>query len=694
MKGYNFIFIFSTICYIVSGHCQSIDMDNEGDDIILEEHLSLAHKYSLGIKTDSALLHADAALELAQYVRDTHYIAEAYQCYFLLALIQNNIDQADSILTKLDSLELSKADEIDLLLSKANMLPRRFKGSEMISFLEEARALIGSDTTSLQMCRFYHAEGVYYRSIQEHINAVKSLLKASALVEEYDYWQIEVDIYNTLAILYIELGAYEQAIEVLQSSQQLAEEYGNLVSQQRSMHYMMYAYDLMEDYDRVEEIGAESVALKEKYGMTFYFGTTYFFLGQAAMALGKQDSAQYYYEVCLELSSNPNEGRVLGQAYYGLARVLAMKGQEAEALEHIKKSYHYFKNFSFEQNDLYVDLLVKAGDIDTAMKIVETNKNRRDDVIGQNTYLFISDLLEQQKKQTRTENELENRFYRSMTTAGILIASILSFLFITVFRNRINLKHNQALQDANEKIQAAANAKQEFLGIVSHELRTPMNAIMGFTELLKEDDPKQEHLFYLENLDTSNKQMLKMIDNILALLDLEAERASFEQVRFDLHELSKTLTQEQQTENENPNINIRLDADFGELPQYLIGDPKRLQQVLENLVSNAIKFTKEGFVHLSILLKTQDAETANLLFQVKDTGIGIVPEKQAAIFETFKQVSDSASRNYDGLGIGLPLAQRIVELHGSTIELESEVGKGSTFSFELTFPKASKSQYK
>ncbi len=251
--------------------------------------------------------------------------------------------------------------------------------------------------------------------------------------------------------------------------------------------------------------------------------------------------------------------------------------------------------------------------------------------------------------------------------------------------NRLK-QQNEALEIAHAKAIAASQAKQEFLGKVSHELRTPMNAIMGFTHLLLEDNPTEDQRFCLENLDASNKIMLQTIDNLLNLIDLETKQASFDHKPFNIRTLLQNLISTHQENNDNAALEIRLDTDLANLPQQLVGDAKRLRQILDNLMSNAVKFTKQGHAVLQVTCTAQNEKNARLYFKIEDTGIGISEEMRESIFDAFSQVSTSVNRTYDGLGLGLPVAKWLIELHNSQITLESEVGKGSTFSFELSYP--------
>ncbi len=247
-------------------------------------------------------------------------------------------------------------------------------------------------------------------------------------------------------------------------------------------------------------------------------------------------------------------------------------------------------------------------------------------------------------------------------------------------------EQHQDLQVAHEKTLVAAKAKREFMAVVSHELRTPMNSIVGFTELLKEYEPTPDQQFCIENLDISNKNMLKMIDNLLYFMDLENEDIKLEKTPFKLHQLLQTTIKSFQATNDKPNLDIQLSLNKYNVAREVIGDVRCLKQVLHNLLDNAVKFTPEGKVSLQATVLEQDDTEVCINFQVRDTGIGIPLEKQLVIFEAFTQVSDSYNRSFDGLGLGLPLCKRLVKLHGGKIKLQSEVNKGTTISFDLRFP--------
>ncbi|HSI70912.1 MAG TPA: PAS domain S-box protein, partial [Gillisia sp.] len=243
-------------------------------------------------------------------------------------------------------------------------------------------------------------------------------------------------------------------------------------------------------------------------------------------------------------------------------------------------------------------------------------------------------------------------------------------------------KTEEALINARDQAEAATKAKENFVSTMSHEIRTPLNAVIGLTNLLQDQNPREDQKENLDSLSFSAKNLLTLINDILDFSKLEAGKGEIEQNAFDLSGLIKSLQQlyEPQARNNWTKLHLHLDDN---IPQVIVTDQLKLSQILHNLVSNAVKFTSNGNIDLTVSVNRRQEEIVWLDFVVEDNGIGISEKKIDFIFEKFSQAESSTVRQYGGTGLGLTITKLLLELLGSEIKVESQEGKGSKFYFSL-----------
>ncbi|MBT9521432.1 MAG: response regulator [Dechloromonas sp.] len=249
-------------------------------------------------------------------------------------------------------------------------------------------------------------------------------------------------------------------------------------------------------------------------------------------------------------------------------------------------------------------------------------------------------------------------------------------------------ERTQALSLAKEAAEAASRAKSTFLSNMSHELRTPMNAIIGMTYMLRRNNQDPGQMDKLGKIDNAANHLLQLLNDILDLSKIDADRMTLEQTAFMVDALTHELANLLAPRAEAARLHFILDIDARLKSVQLLGDPLRLQQILLNLAGNAIKFTERGEVRVVARIAEDGAESVLLELSVWDTGIGIAPEALERIFRPFEQADGSTTRKYGGTGLGLPICQRLVHLMGGEIEVVSTPGSGSVFTFAIRLSRA------
>ena len=329
----------------------------------------------------------------------------------------------------------------------------------------------------------------------------------------------------------------------------------------------------------------------------------------------------------------------------------------------------------------FIDSLIIDADPDKVLK-------RRNEIFEPNQSYSHEFKI---RTSTGTEKFLISNGYVTKESSGLVMHGAIIDITSLKKAELSALQQQDLMRIAKEKAESASQFKTRFLSNMSHEIRTPINAILGFTNILNKQELTTEQKMLLKNISISGELLLKLIGNILDISKIEEGKVSIEKKSFHLKEIIRSVLSPFQHTASEKDLDFRLIID-DKIPDYLIGDPQRISQVLVNIIGNALKFTSHGGILVQIqFIKDEDA-VYYIEFSVTDTGIGIQPDKQEEIFESFTQANDSISVNYGGSGLGLSIVKEIIHLMDGTINVQSPVyindrdkGYGTRFFFVLPF---------
>ncbi|HVW97820.1 MAG TPA: response regulator [Mucilaginibacter sp.] len=297
----------------------------------------------------------------------------------------------------------------------------------------------------------------------------------------------------------------------------------------------------------------------------------------------------------------------------------------------------------------------------------------------------------------RPESVDQSTVIISMFSNFIIIIYIHSHFYSAFVKSIRELKQtgeeqailNSKLEIAISKAEKSSQIKSEFLATMSHELRTPLNAIIGMSNLMIMANPRADQRENLNVLKSSANNLQSIVNDVLDFNKIEAGKVIFESVKFNLADLLENICGAQRLKAEGKGLNFMLKIDPVLSDKVIFGDPTRLSQILLNLISNAIKFTRQGTVYVKAFCYEDRNNKLRITFTVKDTGIGIDKATLESIFEPFTQESITTTRQYGGTGMGLAIVKRLLELQGLQMHVSTKVGEGSEFSFNMEFPVSS-----
>ncbi|WP_240034596.1 ATP-binding protein [Flavobacterium silvisoli] len=514
--------------------------------------------------------------------------------------------------------------------------------------------------------------------------------------------------YNTIGVVYNECSESAKAVEFYDKALFFAKKvnnaklynwiYGNLGSV-----YYFNQIDVNKGIDYYNKALYYAEKIKDTTQIEFtkinlasaYFSINKFDEGNQQISDIKErilekgsDDAKMSMYLLLGIYDTHNNQKKRAEQYYATAQKIAIKNEFHSFLiniyENLVRHHNHYKEKS--KAEIYRKKL-------DSLSSVVYSKDKMDNIKKTATQIELDEYKIQLDKIEKVNQKHQKSIKESklIVILFIVILIVLLLLLLTLYKN-VKLREqanfeltqaNEALKEAKEKAEEASQLKSQFVSTITHELRTPLYGVIGITNIILDEHKELGNSPHLKSLKFSAKYLLSLVNDILQINKIEEKRIVLESLIFNLTDEITTIKNsvEYIADKNNDKLSVEIDT---AIPEFLIGDKLRLSQIIMNLVSNALKFTKNGEVTITADLKKVEGKTYFIEFKIKDTGIGIAKEDQEKIFDKFVQI-ERKEEDYQGTGLGLAIVSRLIELFGSKIHLESEENVGTTFTFTIGF---------
>jgi signal transduction histidine kinase/CheY-like chemotaxis protein len=533
------------------------------------------------------------------------------------------------------------------------------------------------------IARSTYSIGMCYWQLGDFDNAIIHLNEGLHLAKKNKNKKLEAKCYNILGNIYRDIGDVSSALKYYLNSLDIFDKQndehttGVVMKNIGILHFDLF------DYDNALDYALRSVNILEKYENKHRIVSVYHTLGNIYFKKEDYQSAISYFYKCVELSEQNTNLHTLATS--GLGKVYYMMGQFEKAKNYLHHAYKTGNDANFFESYIVASFYLgrvelDAGNTQQAITLFiqaissAMEHNRKHDVMSVHEWLAIA----------YEQNGNINEALQNLKMFEKLKSEIFQADGVNKVRN-MQVQHEIAFARKDKEVaERTANLKQQFLANMSHEIRTPMNAIVGMSRLLNERDhlPHQEK--YLNAIVSSANNLLVIINDILDLTKLEAGKIEVEQIPFSIRDAVQTVQDLLRFKALEKGLQFTIEVEKG-IANIVIGDPTRLNQILINLLGNAIKFTEMGSVQLKVVCKKQQDNTILIKFDVIDTGIGISQDYVNNLFEKFTQAGSDTARKYGGTGLGLSISKQLVDLMNGSISVKSDAGQGTTFSFEIPF---------
>lgn len=541
---------------------------------------------------------------------------------------------------------------------------KNYRESNFEKSLIISRIALNSATNAKNDClisRSYNIIAANYNELTEIDKAIFFYNRSLYYANKTDNDSLKYNLYNNLGNVYcFEKKQFDKGIRYYKKSIAYSLKIGDISQIYFTNVNIAWAYfdigNFKEGYPFLEFVNNN----KAKYGDASTEAITNMLNGMYLSHKNQDDLANASFLKSIEAAKKNQEDSDLSYAHLEYSKFLTK-------IKKYKEAYEQLAAYNKVTEELY-----------------NQEKTKKASVAG-----FNLELDEYKRQIDKIENEKDSQYQslkksRIIVVLFVLISLILLFLIITLIKNiRFKKKHNLELVKAKEVAEEASLLKTQFISTISHELRTPLYGVVGITNMLLEEHKELSKSQHLSALKFSARYLLSLVNDILQINKIEENKVVLESLTFNISDEIMMIKNSLSflSQKNNNIISVSIDPC---IPEYLIGDKLRLAQILMNLVSNALKFTKNGEVEIVVKLSHSVEKMYHLDFLIKDNGVGIAVVDQAKIFEKFVQVGRK-DEDYQGTGLGLSIVKRLLGLFGSTVTLDSTIGKGTSFTFVIPF---------
>lgn len=543
-------------------------------------------------------------------------------------------------------------------LALFNMIRGEYARSAMMS--EEALGYFeGTDEERGVAEAKYNIAGIYYKTDNYHMGLVY-LIDCLAIYRKFDDYHNLSRVYKSLGTIYEYFGDLKNAVKSYRNAVSAGRMAGDPNLESNAYNPLSGIFLKLGKVEKARKMIEKAITMKESTRDTRGMAFSLYGRAKVFTKTGDYEAAEKDFTDAIAIHREMGERLGIGMAYHKLGALYAERGWTKMAKETLKKGLELSHLYNvviikFKCNYLLYKIYKEEGDTDKALAYLEQYLKEKEAVINTQTLKVIENYeliskMEALEKEAQVQRE----------------------------KAEIIEKKNHA--------EESARIRQEFLSTMSHEIRTPLNAVITITSLLKEKSDTEEKQL-LNSLQFASNNLLLLINDILDFTKLDSGKVTLEPASVNFRELLQGIKSTYESLAAEKGIGLKLEIDERCYSFYEL-DSTKLSQILGNLISNAIKFTEEGAVTVTAEKVVEDGAIDTLLFKVADTGVGIPSHNFEEIFETFSQPKSITTRKHGGSGLGLAIVKKLAELYGSTVTVDSEVGVGSVFSFELTLKKS------